>query len=119
MLVAHSAAYLCVCRAADLCNWEPAEAKGAGTTAAVWRRPVCCSRRVPGVALSIFQGSHGLQRTRRANFMLLAAKTVLTLPEQGATDLLVPVDEIALAFWEETEWGQAMREQLDDKPFAK
>ena len=41
------------------------------------------------------------------------------LSEQGATDLLVPVDEIALAFWEETEWGQAMREQLDDKPFAK
>jgi hypothetical protein len=41
------------------------------------------------------------------------------LAGQGATDLLVPVDEIALAFWEETEWGQAMREQLDDKPFAK
>jgi hypothetical protein len=39
--------------------------------------------------------------------------------EQGAKELLVPVDEIAQAFWEETEWGRAMREQLDDKPFAK
>lgn len=54
-----------------------------------------------------------------ASLYLLAAKMGLALPEQGATDLLVPVDEIALAFWEETEWGQVMREQLDDKPFAK
>lgn len=38
---------------------------------------------------------------------------------QGATELLVPVDEIALAFWEETDWGHVMRKQLDDKPFVK
>jgi hypothetical protein len=39
--------------------------------------------------------------------------------EQGALNLLVPVDEIAQAFWEKTEWGQAMRQQLDNKPFAR
>lgn len=38
---------------------------------------------------------------------------------QGAKQLLVPVDEIAAAFWEQTEYGEAIREQLDDKPFAK
>ncbi len=38
---------------------------------------------------------------------------------QGERQLLVPVKDIAAAFWEQNEYGQAMREQLDDKPFAK
>ena len=110
------------CRAADICQSRAAEAEG------------LAPQQQPGgdqfAAAAEFQVRpwpsacwghqlHCLPVQCLHSRQLSLDPRLSSLCGQGATELLVPVDEIAQAFWEDTEWGQAMREQLDDKPFTK